>query len=779
MTGLTNGVSYTFAIRAVNAVGGGAPSTEQTATPILPITVTPTGPLTLLEDYAAQKVTFTLNYVPSGASYPNLLVNYSGGAGPEDIRYYQGVEEPDVVGSTGGSFPDAGALIVYADGGEVQFAAQVTYWFRARADQDTDLGESFTVRIAFMDSSGEILEVSPAVTINLEEPPNRRPKFDSPSKTYTVNDGAASGSSVGEATAATDADSDTLTYSLTGVDAAHFLLDSTTGVITVGATALDLDSPADNDSDNDYELVLEVADGKDAHGNEETSPLTDDKLDVTVRVTEPPTDFPAKPTELTATAGKDSTINWINLRWTKPSPENNTISRYQYQKKVPDGNFGDWQDIPNSAPRQGNQSGVLLFRLTNGVEHTFKIRAVNNLGVSEASDTATATPVWKPERPVNLVGWPDKDGVILTWDTPPDNGSPITKYQYNRDFSSFEDVPGSGPATTHFVVAGLTDGTEYYFQLRAINNMGDGTLAHVTVTPATPQVPGKPTVLTATAGDREVTLIWEDPINPTITKYQYRQSEDGGETWPVGWMDIPTSAFREINHTSYTLSNLTNGIEYTFSIVPYNSTGAGPWSETVTGTPNRAPSLDEVDYYLVIPEDSLPGTDVEDPITARDLDGDDLTFSLSGAVAESFQIEPQTGQIRVSTGTQLDYETRIEYTGKVRVNDGRGGQDEAKLTIKITNVNEAPEVRNPIQDQNMTAGTGSRSLSLSERFSDPDGDTFTYSASSDDERVVIAQASGPSLTLTPIAAGSAIVTVTATEVATEGESEPLRNYLKT
>ena len=52
------------------------------------------------------------------------------------------------------------------------------------------------------------------------------------------------------------------------------------------------------------------------------------------------------------------------------------------------------------------------------------------------------------------------------------------------------------------------------------------------------------------------------------------------------WTAIPDSAAGETNATSYTVTGLTNDVEYSFKIRATNSLGTGPASDTVTVTPS-------------------------------------------------------------------------------------------------------------------------------------------------------------------------------------------------
>ena len=89
---------------------------------------------------------------------------------------------------------------------------------------------------------------------------------------------------------ATDPESNTLTYSLSGADSALFSVGVSTGQISVDTgTVLDFESPSDSGGDNVYDLTVKVSDGRDAAGNSDTS--IDDSIIVTItvrNVNEPP-----------------------------------------------------------------------------------------------------------------------------------------------------------------------------------------------------------------------------------------------------------------------------------------------------------------------------------------------------------------------------------------------------------------------------------------------------------------------------------------------------------
>ena len=96
-----------------------------------------------------------------------------------------------------------------------------------------------------------------------------------------------------------------------------------------------------------------------------------------------------------------------------------------------------------------------------------------------------------------------------------------------------------------------------------------------------------------------------------------------------------------------------------------------------------------------VPENTPPGVNIGNPISATDDDetdlefGDTLTYSLEGADADSFNLDPLTGQL--STRAPLDFEDDSSYSVTVRVRDSAGNTDTTDVTITVTNdTNEPP-----------------------------------------------------------------------------------------
>ena len=126
-----------------------------------------------------------------------------------------------------------------------------------------------------------------------------------------------------------------------------------------------------------------------------------------------------------------------------------------------------------------------------------------------------------------------------------------------------------------------------------------------------PQTP--PTGFSATAGDAQITLAWNDPMDSSITKYQY---ELDGSTGAVDIPDGDDPGTDPGDETSYTVTGLDNRA-YSPRIRAVNANGVGPWTSRVTvrlqaaGTP--APPTGLVSLFFRSGSVTAAWDDPQDP----------------------------------------------------------------------------------------------------------------------------------------------------------------------
>ena len=143
-----------------------------------------------------------------------------------------------------------------------------------------------------------------------------------------------------------------------------------------------------------------------------------------------------------------------------------------------------------------------------------------------------------------------------------------------------------------------------------------------------------------------------------------------------------------LTHSAASSDSNYNGITIAGVTVNDNDTTPPP-SRTGTGgsvaPPNRSPSFTEgAETSRSVVENADVGKYIGDPLMASDLDGDTLAYTLDGDDPQFFNLNPETGQLRIKA--PLDYETRSSYYLVVRVADGQGAGDSIAVTIKVVNV---------------------------------------------------------------------------------------------
>ena len=127
-----------------------------------------------------------------------------------------------------------------------------------------------------------------------------------------------------------------------------------------------------------------------------------------------------------------------------------------------------------------------------------------------------------------------------------------------------------------------------------------------------------------------------------------------------------------------------------------------------TDTSNAAPVFQDKDGDAItsldrsVEENKLADDPVGERVEATDekpdgqggtaVDDANLTYSLEGRDAGSFDIDRATGQIKVGKGASLDYETKTRYTVTVRVKDPSNLTDTVTVNITVTNMEEDPEI---------------------------------------------------------------------------------------
>ncbi len=207
-----------------------------------------------------------------------------------------------------------------------------------------------------------------------------------------------------------------------------------------------------------------------------------------------------------------------------------------------------------------------------------------HLGIPYEWSFTTRADLDTPSAPRNLEATSGNGYVDLAWEPPSDNGGKqIIEYNIYRGESSGEaDYINKVDRTkTGYTDTNVTNGEKYYYQVSAVNTIGEGELStEVSATPTSEKTPpSAPRNVKAVPGDGEITLNWDTPESiggSQITSYNIYRSESS---------DTPTSFDSIGNVTTYTDTDVTNGETYYYQVSAVNSIGESDRSDKVSATP--------------------------------------------------------------------------------------------------------------------------------------------------------------------------------------------------
>jgi hypothetical protein len=289
----------------------------------------------------------------------------------------------------------------------------------------------------------------------------------------------------------------------------------------------------------------------------------------------------AAPTALAGTAGDRQ----VALTWTAPS-NTGGLPITDYVVQFSNTNGTSWTTFTDGVSAA---TGATVTNLLNGTAYRFRVAAVTLAGTGAfTAASAAIIPVTTPAAPTNVGGFGGNGLVNLSWTAPASNGGrPIKDYQisFSTDGTNYTVFADGVSAATSATVTGLTNGTTYFFRVRAINQAdrigGFGQSAGIRPFVAAPA----PTGLTAVGGDRSVALTWTRPTTTqVITDYviQFR-TDVAGSAWQ-------TFADGTSTTTQAVVTGLTTGTRYFFRVAAVTTTGPGTFTDgTVFASPVSVP----------------------------------------------------------------------------------------------------------------------------------------------------------------------------------------------
>ena len=588
--------------------------------------------------------------------------------------------------------------------------------------------------------SGYALSKTRTIPLVIFPPLNTAPVFtEGVDTTRSVAERTDAGENIGNPVSATDAENDTLTYTLSGTDADAFRIDNTTGQLKT-ETELDYETKTsysvtitvtDGSLSTSIDITIEITDIDDNRApvfsdGESTTRITAENttsgVDIgsAVSATDPDED------KLTySISGTDATSFTLDtttgqLR-TNVSLDYETKSTYSVTITVSDGEYSNSIEV--------------TINITD-IDETVEVKDLNdtnNAPIFTEGDSTTRAIAENTGSGVdigNSVSATDADKDTLTYSLSGTNASSFSIESTTGQLRTMASLDYE-TKTSYTVTITVSDGNEGTDSITVTINIVDV----VEIINSAPLF---------TEGDSTSRTIAENSgsgvdIGSAISATDVDQ--DDILTYGLSGTDATTFSIDSSSGQLRTSASLDYETKSSYIVTITVSDGQGG-SDTITVTINIT-DIDETtnsppvftdgnDTSRTIAENTGSGVDIGIAVSATDTNNDTLTYSLDGTDAATFSVDSSSGQLR--TKTSLDYETKSSYTVTITVSDGQGGSDTITVTINITDVDETPANNDPV----FTEGT-STSRTVAENTesnvdigsaisaTDVDDDTLTYS----------------------------------------------------
>ena len=404
-----------------------------------------------------------------------------------------------------------------------------------------------------------------------------------------------------------------------------------------------------------------------------------------------------------------STSEWVRLLWDDPGED--AITGYRILRQRP--SLGESDDLVYVENTGSSAATYTDYDVVPGVEYVYRVRAITENGLSDASDSIAVTPPPPPPLP------PSQQQQVS--ENSPATGAPVISgtaqvgETLTADTSGIADEDGLDNATFSYTLADADAGKAIKVRVSFSDDAGNDETLTSAATAAvaaeeSQEPPPAPQNLTAVVnGDGTVSLSWQAP-------------GEGEKTLLVYVADTGSTA------TSYTDTDVTAGTQHVYRVKAINDAGAGNQSNYV----NVTPAQPEPEPAQNTPATGAPGitgtarvgeTLTADTSSIADADGlDNATFSYQW-LADGAVISGASG----ASYTLADADEGKAVRVRVRFSDDAGNGETltsgATAAVEAAVAEEEP-AEPPAAPRNLTAivNTGG-SVTLS--WNAPDDDSIT------------------------------------------------------
>lgn len=308
--------------------------------------------------------------------------------------------------------------------------------------------------------------------------------------------------------------------------------------------------------------------------------------------------------------------------------------------------------------------------LADFTSYDVRVRAMNVApGGGTRSNLVSAYTAGVPGTVTGVSGTSNADATsLVSWVAPDANGTPIT--DYTIEYSTTSDFSSDINTFTHTASAAtsqtipLTNGTTYYFRVKAVNAVGSSASWSTISGAARPAIAaGTPTGITQSSGDGSYTISWTASTGTAPIYYVVQRTDAGQNIW-----DTAASANDTVTALSKTFTGLSNGSSYRARVYAYNAAGGtGVWVESVAETPSKVPAAptgltgSAGDTTYTLDWTAVPAT------------GATVTYTIQ--LTDANQTVWDAGKINTTTGTTSTFTgltNGASYRARVKASNVRG-----------------------------------------------------------------------------------------------------------
>ena len=458
--------------------------------------------------------------------------------------------------------------------GNTDRKAEITRRLPRDTEDPLEPRTQYEVRVRAKNGEGDTTENWSSVGRGTTGASNHRPEFDNEAAvvTLSVYENTRSGQNLGTAVSATDADSNSLTYTLEGPGKDSFTILSSSGQIRTK-------SPLDYEARSSYSVTVKVDDRQKRKNSVAAKSVT-----ITVDdVSEPPSAPPAP-----RVSGIPGSTDKVRVTWDASANTGPSIKGYDVHYREVGSGWGRW-------PHASADRSTIITELKAGTRYEVQVRARSDEGTGDWGrvgsgapnpDVANRNPVFSAGArslsvaentlPNTDVGAPvaatDRDGDTLTYALE------------GADADSFDILSTSdGGQIRTSAVLNHEEKSSYSVTVRVTDGRGGSDAVNVTirVTDVDGEAPDTPFAPTVTAvSSTRLQASWDAPANtgPPITDYDYRYREPSGS-----WTEVTNTT---ITGTTVTIQGLAASTSYDVEVRATNAEGTSDWSNPGIGATN-------------------------------------------------------------------------------------------------------------------------------------------------------------------------------------------------